>query len=90
MRIATRVWIAAMAIAAINSSASAAGVSDAPAPAPAEEGGLAQAQVWFERALALDIGAAGAPDAVQAFAAMRHAAEFGHNAGGVQRCGHAR
>ena len=79
MRIATRVWIAAMAIAAINSSASAAGVSDASAPAPAEEGGLAQAQVWFERALALDIGAAGAPDAVQAFAAMRHAAESGHN-----------
>ena len=42
------------------------------------EEGSAQAQVWFERALALDIGADGAPDAVQAFAAMRHAAESGH------------
>jgi TPR repeat protein len=39
---------------------------------------LAQAQVWFERALALDIGAARAPDALQAFAAMRRAAESGH------------
>ena len=47
------------------------------APAPAEEKGW-QAQVWFERALSLDIGAAGAPDAVQAFAAMRRAAELGH------------
>jgi hypothetical protein len=78
MRIATRVWVAALAVAAINSAAIDAGVSDASAPAPAEEGGPAQAQVWFERALALDIGAAGAPDAVRAFAAMRHAAEFGH------------
>jgi hypothetical protein len=77
MRIATRVCVAAMAIAAVNSSANAAGISDSSAPV-AEEGGLAQAQVWFERALALDIGAAGAPDAVQAFAAMRRAGESGH------------
>jgi hypothetical protein len=78
MRIATRACLAAIAIAAVNSSVSAAGVSDPSTPSPAEEGGLAQAQVWFERALALDIGAAGAPDAVQAFAAMRRAAESGH------------
>ena len=77
MRIAARVCVAAMAIAAVNSSANAAGISDPSAPV-AEEGGLAQAQVWFERALALDIGAAGAPDAVQAFAAMRRAGESGH------------
>ena len=59
-------------------SASAAELSGAPTPGPAKEEGSAQAQIWFERALSLDIGAAGAPDAVQAFAAMRHAAEFGH------------
>ena len=54
------------------------GISGAPTPGPAKEEGSAQAQIWFERALSLDIGAAGAPDAVQAFAAMRHAAESGH------------
>ena len=78
MRIAALVWVAAMAMAALSSSARAAELSGSPAAPPAQEGNSAQAQVWFERALALDIGAAGAPDAVQAFAAMRHAAESGH------------
>ena len=78
MRIATRICVAAMAIAAVSSSASAAEVLSPAAPAPTEEKGSAQAQVWFERALSLDIGAEGAPDAVQAFAAMRRAAELGH------------
>jgi hypothetical protein len=78
MRIATRVCVAAMAVAALNLSASAAEVLSPAAPAPAGENGSAQAQVWFERALSLDIGAEGAPDAVQAFAAMRRAAELGH------------
>lgn len=78
MRIATRVCVAAMAVAALNLSASAAEVLNPAAPAPADEKGSAQAQVWFERALSLDIGAEGAPDAVQAFAAMRRAAELGH------------
>jgi Sel1 repeat len=78
MRIATRVCVAAMAVAVLNLSASAAEVLSSAAPAPAGENGSAQAQVWFERALSLDIGAAGAPDAVQAFAAMRRAAELGH------------
>ena len=59
MRIATRVWVAAMAIAAVASSASAAELSGAPTPGPAKEEGSAQAQIWFERALSLDIGAAG-------------------------------
>jgi Sel1 repeat len=78
MRIATRVCVAAVAIAAVDSSAYAAELSGPIAPAPMEEKGSSQAQVWFERALSLDIGAAGAPDAVQAFAAMRRAAELGH------------
>ena len=73
-----RVWVAAMALAAFNSSANAAELSGPLAPATAQEGSSAQAQVWFERALALDIGAAGAPNAVQAFAAMRRAANSGH------------
>jgi len=67
-----------MAVAALNLSASAAEVLRPVTPAPTEEKGSAQAQVWFERALSLDIGAEGAPDAVQAFAAMRRAAELGH------------
>jgi hypothetical protein len=78
MRIATMLCVAAMAIAAVDSLANAAEPSGSLVAMPAEEEGSAQAQVWFERALSLDIGAAGAPDAVQAFAAMRHAAEFGH------------
>ena len=78
MRIATRVWVAAMAIAAANSSANPAEVSSPVTPTSTEEKGSEQAQVWVERALSLDIGAAGAPDAVQAFAAMRRAAELGH------------
>ena len=73
-----RVWVAAMALAAFDSSANAAELSGPLAPATAQEGSSAQAQVWFERALALDIGAAGAPNAVQAFAAMRRAANSGH------------
>jgi hypothetical protein len=78
MRIVTGGCLAALAIAAVNASANAAEVSSPDAPAPAQEKGSAQAQVWFERALSLDIGSAGAPDAVQAFAAMRRAAELGH------------
>jgi hypothetical protein len=78
MKIATMLCVAAMAIASVNSSANAAEVSGPLAPTPAEQEGSAQAQIWFERALSLDVGAAGAPDAVQAFAAMRHAAESGH------------
>jgi hypothetical protein len=78
MRIATRGCVVAMAFAALNLSAGAAEVLNAAAPAPADEKGSALAQVWFERALSLDIGAEGAPDAVQAFAAMQRAAELGH------------
>jgi hypothetical protein len=78
MRIATRVCVAAMAFAALNLPASAAEVLRSVTPAPTEEKGSPQAQVWFERALSLDIGAEGAPNAVQAFAAMRRAAELGH------------
>jgi len=76
MRFATRVCIAAMAIATGHSPANAVDVSSSDASAPTEE--KVSAQVWFERALSLDIGAAGAPDAVQAFSAMRRAAELGH------------
>ena len=76
MRITTGAWIAATIIAALASSASAAEPSGAPAPAPAEAQG--PAQVWFERALSLDIGAGGSRDVVQAFAAMRRAADLGH------------
>jgi Sel1 repeat len=78
MRIATGTYIAAMAMVAISGSASAAKVLSPAAPTPTEEKGSAQAQVWFERALSLDVGAEGAPDAVQAFAAMWRAAELGH------------
>jgi hypothetical protein len=67
-----------MAIGAVNPFASAAEVPSSITPAPAEERASAQAQVWFERALSLDIGAEGAPNAVEAFAAMRRAAELGH------------
>jgi hypothetical protein len=55
MRIATRVCVAAMAVAGLDLSASAAEVLS-PA-APADEKGSAQAQVCFERALSLYIGA---------------------------------
>jgi len=76
MGIVTRVWVAAIIIAVTSSSANAAELSGPLALAPAE--GEGPAQVWFERALSLDIGAAGSPDAVQAFAAMRRAADLGH------------
>ena len=75
MRIATRVSFAATIVAATALSANAAELS-APASVPAADG--SRAEVWFERALSLDIGAASSPDAVQAFAAMRRAANFGH------------
>jgi Sel1 repeat len=39
---------------------------------------LAEANVWFEQALALDLGISGSPNAVQAFTAMRRAADAGH------------
>jgi hypothetical protein len=76
MKIMTRVWVAATIIAALASSVNAAELSGPLASAPAE--GQGPARVWFERALSLDVGAAGAPDAVQAFAAMRRAADLGH------------
>jgi hypothetical protein len=75
---ATATCVAAIAIVAVSESASAAEALSPAAPAPADETGSAQAQVWFERALSLDIGAEGPPDAVQAFGAMRRAAELGH------------
>jgi hypothetical protein len=71
-----RVWVAATIIAALASSANTAEPSGPLVSAPAE--GEGPAQVWFERALSLDVGAAGSPDAVQAFAAMRRAADLGH------------
>ena len=76
VRFATRACLAAIAIAAASSAANAAGAPSPDASAPTEE--KVSAQAWFERALSLDIGAAGAPDAVQAFAAMRRAADLGH------------
>ena len=36
-----------------------------------------EAKVWLEKGLSLDVGAEGAPDAIQAFAAMRRAAQAG-------------
>jgi len=77
MRTATRACAAVIAI-AVSSSANAAEVLSPDTPASTVEKGSSQAQVWFERALSLDIGAEGPPDAVQAFAAMRRAAELGH------------
>jgi Sel1 repeat len=76
MTIMTTAWVAATIIAALASSANAAELSAPLASAPADEAGAAQ--VWFERALSLDTGAAGSPDAIQAFAAMRRAADLGH------------
>jgi Sel1 repeat len=78
MRFATGTCIAAITIVAVSASASAAEALSPAAPTPTEDKGSAQAQVWFERALSLDIGAEGAPDAVEAFTAMRRAAELGH------------
>ena len=68
----------ATAIAIICPAAGAAAGPVSVAPNPAEEEGSEQAQVWFERALELDLGAAGAHDAIDAFAAMRRAADAGH------------
>ena len=53
-------------------------LSPACAADAASADGSAEGRVWFERALALDVGAEGAPDAIQAFTAMRRAAEAGH------------
>jgi hypothetical protein len=78
MRLATALSVAAIAIAVANASAKTAGLPAPNTPAPVEDESSAQAQVWFERALSLDTGAEGAPDAVQAFIAMRHAADAGH------------
>ena len=83
MTLARLRWGAAMAIAAVASSAGASPLSGAPAATPAEQSappqeGSAQAEVWFERGLALDTGADGTPNAVEAFAAMRRAADAGH------------
>jgi hypothetical protein len=71
VRFTARIGAAAVAIAAVSSSANAAEAST-----PLEE--KESAQIWFERALSLDIGDAGAPYAVQAFAAMRRAANLGN------------
>jgi hypothetical protein len=49
MRIATRVCVAAMAVAALNLSGSAAEVLSPDTPTSTEEKGSAQAQVWFEQ-----------------------------------------
>ena len=76
MRIVTRIWVAATIVAALASSANSTELSGPTTPAPLEAEG--PAQIWLERALSLDIGAAGSPDAVQAFAAMRRAANLGH------------
>jgi Sel1 repeat len=38
----------------------------------------AQARIWFERGLALDLGIEGPPDPAQAFVAMKRAADAGH------------
>jgi hypothetical protein len=73
MRITTRIGAAAVAIAAVSASPNAA---EASSPGAMEE--KDSAQIWFEHALSLDIGDAGAPDAVQAFAAMRRAADLGN------------
>ena len=77
MRSATRACVAALAIGALNALAAAAEVASPVMPAP--NGDKVSAQVWFERALSLDVGDAGAPNAVQAFAAMQRAAELGHS-----------
>ena len=73
MRITRRIGAAAVAIAAVSSSSNAAVKSSPDASAPIEE--KDSAQIWFERALSLDIGDAGTPDAVQAFA-MRRSADW--------------
>jgi Sel1 repeat len=73
---ATRIGAAAVALAAVSSQADAAEASRPYALTPTE--GNDSAQIWFERALSLDIGDAGARDAVQAFAAMRRAADLGN------------
>jgi Sel1 repeat len=78
MRTALKTCLAAIAIAAVTSSAKSAEVSSPITLALTDDKSSPQAQVWFERALSLDTGAEGAPDAVQAFAAMRRAAELGH------------
>ena len=62
-------WVAFIAVAATFSPAYAAGPESA-AVSP-------EAQASFERALSLDVGEGGAPDAVRAFAEMRRAAEAG-------------
>jgi len=76
MSLATRIGAAAVAIATVTSSANAGEASSPEKSTPTEEKN--PAQIWFERALSLDIGEAGAPDAVQAFAAMRRAADLGN------------
>jgi hypothetical protein len=77
MRFAAIAWLAASVVAGFQSPGNAAKQSDAEIDgAAAGENG--PAQIWFERALSLDTGAAGTPDAVQAFAAMKRAADLGH------------
>jgi Sel1 repeat len=76
MRILMGGWVAATIVAAVALPANAAEPSGPLAPPFVEDHG--PAQVWFERALSLDVGEAGSPDSVQAFAAMRRAADLGH------------
>ena len=59
MRITRRIGAAAVAIAAVSSSPNAAVKSSPDASAPIEE--KDSAQIWFERALSLDIGDAECP-----------------------------
>ena len=67
-----------MAAAATAATTAASAYSAAPGAAADDNQGLAQAQIWFERALRLDTGVDGAPDAVAAYAEMRRAADAGH------------
>ena len=78
MRIVSALQIATLTVLVVGTPASAAGLPDAPPPVGDEVQSSAQARIWFERALALDTGAEGAPDAARAFDAMRRAAEAGH------------
>jgi hypothetical protein len=66
----------AAAVTAVISAASA--DSSALVATPGDNQGLAQAQIWFERAIRLDTGVDGPPDAVAAYAEMRRAADAGH------------
>jgi hypothetical protein len=67
-----------MAAAMTAATTAASADSSAPVATTGDNQGLAQAQIWFERAIRLDTGVDGARDAVAAYAEMRRAAEAGH------------